>query len=224
MWRSRCDSRVTTRTAGTPPASSLIVSVPAGGFGIKRSADRRHCRISATVAPGRSRRLRNKRTPRRTSSARKLMNSLADAADRGRSPASRRSKSYGRAVQIVRVGALDAGRDDLTHPQRSPAGEEDAPVDFRSVGVAAPLRDRGPDLVDDDLLTRTDLPLQAFGRDGLLMPHQSVPTLLLGLVRDWRGEPVGACAVHRFVAEAAHPVELGFAQPVEQQREILFRL
>src|ERR1700719_1985727 len=190
MWRSRCDSRVTTRTAGTPPASSLIVCVPAGGFGIKRSADRRHCRISATVAPGRSRRLRNKRTPRRTSSARKLMNSLADASGRGRSRASGRSKSYDRAMQIVRIGTLDTGRDDLAHPQRSPAGEEDAPVDFRRVGVAAPGRDRRPDLVDDDLLTRTDLPPQALGRDGLLMPHQSVRTLLLYLVRDPRGPHV----------------------------------
>src|SRR6266480_432515 len=152
-----------TRTAGTPPASSTRVWVPAGGLGMKRAAASRHSRICGTLAAGRSRRLMNQRTPRRTSSARKLMTSPGNARDGWAT--SRRSESRGGAVKVVGGGALDAGGDDLAHPQGPPTGNEYAAVDFRRVGAAASLRHGRPDLVDEDRLTRADLSPQAPGRD-----------------------------------------------------------
>ena len=49
-------------------------------------------------------------------------------------------------------------------------------------------------------------------------------TLFLDRLGDERREIVGGGASDRLVAEAADPIELGLAEPVEQQREILFGL
>src|SRR6185312_5605393 len=93
------------------------------------------------------------------------------------------SESGDAAVQIVLVGAFDFGGDNVTDVQRAAAGEVDRAVDLGGVCPGTTLRHGRPDLVDDDLLARADLALQAMRRDLLLSRHQRVPALLLDLVR-----------------------------------------
>ena len=66
-----------------------------------------------------------------------------------------------RAVQVVFVGALDLHRGDLADAQRPAARHIDRAVDLRRVALAAALGDGRADLVDDDLLARADLALEA---------------------------------------------------------------
>src|SRR6185437_13339108 len=73
------------------------------------------------------------------------------------------SESDGRAVQIVRVGALDLHGRDLADAQRAVRRDVDGAVDVRCVALAAALGDTRANLVDDDLLTRADLALDAAG-------------------------------------------------------------
>src|SRR6202007_2008249 len=63
---------------------------------------------------------------------------------------------------------------------------------------------------------------KALERNGLLVRHQPVPTLLLNRLRHRIAVRVGGSAGDRLVAEAADAIEFGYAEPVEQRREIRF--
>src|SRR5262249_31309592 len=94
------------------------------------------------------------------------------------------------AVQVVVVGAFDLHGRDLADAQRTAAGDIDRAVDVGRVGAAASLGDARADFVDDHLLPRADLPLQAPRGDRLLALHETMPALLLDLVGDRRREVV----------------------------------
>ena len=130
------------------------------------------------------------------------------------------SESDDATVQIVWVGPFDFGGDDLADAQRPAAGEVDRAVDLGRVCPGTTLRHGRSDFVDDDLLARTDLALQAMRRDLLLSRHQRVPALLLDLVRHGVAECIRGCAGHRLVFEAADTVDPGLLEPVEQAGEI----
>src|SRR5579885_28993 len=139
----------------------------------------------------------------------------------------RRLSACCRAVKVVGVGALDLDADDVTDVQPAAALHENGAVDLRGVALAASSgwrRGFGADLVDDDVLLRADFALESFSRNCLLMLHQAVVALLLDRFGHRRGKTVGRRARHRLVAEAADAVERSLAEPVEQQREVGFRL
>ncbi|KAG5730884.1 hypothetical protein E4T56_gene5711, partial [Termitomyces sp. T112] len=93
------------------------------------------------------------------------------------------SKPCDAAVQIVLVGAPDLRGDDLADLQRPAARQIHSAVDLRRIGPGATLGHGRPDLVDDDLLARADLALEAAGRDLLLPGHQRIVARLLDLLR-----------------------------------------
>src|SRR4051812_44030576 len=78
-------------------------------------------------------------------------------------------------VQVVFVGALDLGGDDVADAQRAAAGDVDVAVDLRRIRLGAALRNAGADFVDDHLLAGADLALQPSRGDLLLPRHQRIP-------------------------------------------------
>ena len=111
-------------------------------------------------------------------------------------------------------------RRDLADAQRTAARHIDRAVDLRRVALAAALGDGRADFVDDDLLARADLRLQALRRNRLLALHEAVPALLFHLIRHRRREIVRDRARDRLVLEAADAIELRLVEPVEQHLEI----
>src|SRR5438876_4813901 len=107
-------------------------------------------------------------------------------------------------------------------------------VDLRRVAARAPFGDRPAgvrlrpatraDLVDDHLLARADLALEAPHRDCLLATHQAMPALLLHCVGDGGRKLVDARTRHRLITETADAFELGLFEPVEQKAEVRFAL
>ena len=80
------------------------------------------------------------------------------------------------------------------------------------------------DVVDDDAFAPADPARETLRRNVLLERHQAVVALGLDRLGHVRGEIVGGRPADRLVTETADAIELGFPEPIEQQREILFRL
>ena len=140
--------------------------------------------------------------------------------DEPRSMCCRRSKSHDGPMEIVGIGALDLDGGEFPDPQWPPRCHVHGPVDLRGIALAAAPGTMRADHVDENLLAGADMSPEAARRDRLLVLHETVPALLFDLVRHRRAEIVGGGAIDRLVAEAADPVERGFAEPIEQQREV----
>src|SRR5690606_5233853 len=79
------------------------------------------------------------------------------------------------------------------------------------------------DFVDQYFDLAADLALQAGGADGLLVGHEAVPAILFDVIRyRLKAHFFSRGAFYRAVLEAAHAVELGFGEPVEQVLEVFF--
>ena len=102
------------------------------------------------------------------------------------------------------------------------AGDKHAAIDFWSISVAAGNGALVVDFIDQHVHLLADLELQAGGADGLLVGHETVPAILFDVIGYRVVEQVGGGAFYRRVLEAAHAVELGFGQPVEQVLEVFF--
>src|SRR5262249_5728319 len=111
-------------------------------------------------------------------------------------------KSRDAAVQVVCVGAFDLRGDNLADLQRAAAREIDAAVDLGCVGLRPAPGNGRSDLIDDDLLPRADLALEAARRNLLLARHQRVVALLLDPVGDCAWQRIRRCTRDRLVFEA----------------------
>src|ERR1700719_3894660 len=101
-------------------------------------------------------------------------------------------------MQVVFVGAFDAHRRDLAppRPRRPPARR------IRSAASA------GANLVDDHLLTGSDLALETSRGNRLLMSHEAMPALLFHRVGDGGRKLVGERPRDRLVTEAADAIHV----------------
>src|SRR6202030_4339777 len=127
-------------------------------------------------------------------------------------------------MKVVSVGALDLDGGEFADPQRPPRRHVDGAVDLRGIALAAAFSCGRADRVDDDLLAGADMALEAARRDYLLALHETVPALLLDLIRHGVAEIVGGRAFHGLVAEATDPIERRLVKPVEQEGEFLLGL
>src|SRR4029077_5503834 len=97
-------------------------------------------------------------------------------------------------------------------------------VNLRGIALAAALGDARTDLVDDDLLPRTDLALQPPCGNLLLVRHQALVALGLDVVRHRAVERIGGCAFDRLILEAADAIDLRLVEPGQQIVELGFGL
>src|SRR5215471_2726151 len=139
-------------------------------------------------------------------------------------PGRNRSIPDHRAMQIIRICALDLHGGDLAHPQRPARRHVDCAVDLRGVARRSTFAPAVADLIDDDMLARAYTALEAARRDRLLALHEAAPALFLHLVRYGLGEIVGSRAFHGLVAETADPVERRLVKPVKEKRKFLLGL
>src|SRR6516225_11679152 len=93
-------------------------------------------------------------------------------------------ESHDAAVQIVFVGALDPGGDDLADLQWTSAGNVNCAIDLRGIRLGATPGNSWTDFVDNHLLARADLALQSPCRDFLLPRHQRIVAMPLDAVRN----------------------------------------
>src|SRR5262249_32946188 len=115
-------------------------------------------------------------------------------------------------------------RGNLADAEWAMAGHVHRAVDLGGVAFGAALSRRAFHVIDDHLLPRADLALQPPLRNGLLALHEAMPALLLHGIPDRCRKIVTHSAGNGLVAEAADAIELGFLEPIEQEREILLGL
>ena len=101
-------------------------------------------------------------------------------------------------------------------------GDKHQAVDFRRVGVAAAYRAFLVDFVHQHGHGLPDAGGQAAGADFGLQLHQARLAVFFYFFWHRVGQRVGGGAVHRRIGETAHPIQLGFAQEVQQDIEVFF--
>src|SRR6185436_11163762 len=119
-------------------------------------------------------------------------------------------------VEIVSVGALDPGRNNIADADRQGALEVDRSVDLGCVGGRAALGGAPAAFIYDHMDAAADFLLQLAGADGLLSSHEPVPAVFLHIIRDEIAKFVGGGAGDGLVTETADPIELGFGEPGNQ--------
>src|SRR5450830_517682 len=125
--------------------------------------------------------------------------------------------------QVVFVSIGHRAPDFVTRIQTAGIVDKYVTVDFRCVEEAAAHGALLVDFVDQYFDFLADAQLQTRRADRLLVRHETVPTVLLDVIRHHgQVQQVGRSAFHRRVLEAADAVQLGFGQPVEQVLEVFF--
>src|SRR4051812_72946 len=122
--------------------------------------------------------------------------------------------------EVVLVAARDLDRGDAAGLEILPVLDQHAAVDLRRVALGAAEGTILARLVDDHLERAADLGGEAGGGDRLLARHEAGEALLLDLLRYRTRQVVGRGTLDRLVLEAADPVELSLAEPVEQELEV----
>src|SRR5690554_2676486 len=127
--------------------------------------------------------------------------------------------------QVILIGCSHPHTDDVPWIHRLVGIDIDIAIDFRRIGHGTGDRTVLVDLVDQYLDGSADLLLQARSGDRLLVRHETLPALLLDLVRHrLQSQLLRRSTLHRGILETADTVQLRFGQPVEQVLEVLFGL
>src|SRR6056297_623864 len=124
--------------------------------------------------------------------------------------------------QVVAIVSRDPCIDEIScfDPART-LKQHDA-VDFRRIPVAASHDGGAVYLVYDDRLYIAHAAGQAGFADALLVLHEAMPAVVLEFFGHRVGQFVGGRAGDRGILEAADPLELRLAEPVEQYPEVVF--
>src|SRR5260221_9519494 len=99
-------------------------------------------------------------------------------------------------MKVVSVGALDLDGGEFADPQGPARHHMDGAINLGGIALAAAFGHRRADRVDDDLLAGADMAFETARRDYLLALHETVPALLLDLIRHGVAEIVGGRPFH----------------------------